>query len=436
VDTAATWNRLRDLARLAREQMSLSASALARRAGVEPSTVTRFEAGETNPIGAVLQRLYRELRPGLIELGRDGEFVAVADRVGRPLGPDRDATDPEPHEDLRLSYLVEQMRDLRSDDVLNGRLAIADARGRLAHPVAVGNEGATRTLARYIVMGAASHQEAASVEEYDRGIALAEEGERLARRIGDAYLRDLARWYKAVLSRKRADVGDVRERASAFRLASKLSDATASPAIRAVACAEAAKYWMEVGHPQECRKWIERGEEAATAAVSGASAVDRAEASWLPAFPEHAWAVIFDAKLQWYARGRAGLRAIHQVFGQATKHPQGLSLNIERITLVLVKAEAKFRSGADPDRQKAVVEWAGAYGYADRTGQAKQVLKGIRVIQDEEIQRNLPPAIAMPCHHCGSEISMLVRDDRVYRCVTCRRVTVDLASRVRRRFSA
>ena len=82
-----------------REDLGMPAAELARRVGVAPNTVWRYESGEREPSMTMLEKIARELRTEPAELMRDPAFAgkgeALAEAGQDRKGPDRDEWGPD-----------------------------------------------------------------------------------------------------------------------------------------------------------------------------------------------------------------------------------------------------------------------------------------------------------------------------------------------------
>lgn len=79
METDDNTNRLGTTIRAYREMMGISATELARRVGIQPSTITRAENGETTLTINTLRRVALELRLDTSDLLRDAGYAAAAE---------------------------------------------------------------------------------------------------------------------------------------------------------------------------------------------------------------------------------------------------------------------------------------------------------------------------------------------------------------------
>ena len=105
--------------REAREELGMQRTVLARRLGVAPNTVWRYESGEREPSIAMMEKIAHELRTDLADLMREPVPLGEASETGPPR--------------VSKERLQEHFEDVRPDEVDYLNWMIADF-WRLAQP--------------------------------------------------------------------------------------------------------------------------------------------------------------------------------------------------------------------------------------------------------------------------------------------------------------
>ena len=85
--------------REAREDLGMQQTVLARRVGVAPNTIGRYESGERVPPVAMLEKIAKELRT------QPAEFLREPGKAGAPPSPEQPSSGGLLEEERRLRYL-------------------------------------------------------------------------------------------------------------------------------------------------------------------------------------------------------------------------------------------------------------------------------------------------------------------------------------------
>lgn len=426
-----------------REALGLSQKELAQRANIhqgDKRTLRRIEDGHYSVAPEVRQALLSALRHVATEQGLRDDLEDLQRLAGLPLADaipgaattlnrrEFAATVTPVLLDLggsfqrrgRLSYdealdalerptlYVHVTRDLVRNDVDLLRDAARIESERLmpyvqGRYVGQGKEEATRAIARWFILVAASYQED-DQEEMD-GVRAAMAAQRLARELQDRFLEQLGCWYEGVLRRKWAHErkGDSQGLPRARTLQEALVASPSSPTIEAFAWVERAKIAMAAGEGDAVvDDALSQGKQAARAAILAAQqGIDEAE-DWLPAFAEHVHTVVWDGALRGYATfGRTDRDELADIITQATRFDDGLSFNIRHITLPLGEAAALWRLDDPQAHPRALQRWWEGQQRAQETNQRQQVIRGQKMIwRDQEVQRKLPQDMQVWCARC------------------------------------
>lgn len=399
MDEQAEQDRLRDLGdygRQAREELSLSRRALAKRVGIAHTTIGAIERGDRNLHESTLSSLFRGLRDSLRLLGIEDDFLQAAHELGydrvTDAQPIKDGRNQTAENEITLTQLVRPSRDLRRNDVNMIRWHALPMFFGTDNPRQSRNRAQVRVMAQAAYLLAASYQEEASGPEVAEGVNYASCAAKLAGEIGDRFLTEVATWYGLVLRRKLVDLTS-RERGAYARLRNevkRLADATTYPAIQTLACVELTKLAISWGTETEVAEWLELGK--ATAERMMLQGQTRPSASWPPHMSEHAHVLLWDAVLR--AQGAFGSSEQEQqeAVSRAFEQPEGLCTNLGSVSIPLSRGEARLRSATSVEQLRegaSMVE--GVRLFAVRESELKQELRARRILATlpDELRKEL-----------------------------------------------